>query len=660
MSTAAVTPDPYAAYGGKVSVGSGADPYASYGGKVVTPVRSEDKSKQEQKGALQSFADASGISAIAHPIDTIMGIPSAVKGMVNNTVDNVKQGVSDYQKEGLTDKTRRDFGRAVPIVGPALAEAQAQHDAGNNAGMAGTLAGTVAGLAGPKVLKEGGELIPGAVQATGGIAEDLGEAIQNKALNRINKTVGSLQQDFQHGSNPARGYVSQNMGTSASMASIAQKAETASSEVGSRLSFAYKQADATASLIPVDTVAKALAKPIKDAHDLESGAFGGGKTGPLEDYAQRIVPSLQEAQAKGGFTPSELFELKQRLTKNINWKSTDPLETTLNSVREEQYGGLASILSDAVPETKGLNQAYGDLKALQKRTALRSLTGSQPLTNFKEQSLAAGAGSAIGSGVGAAIGGPIGAGAGAVVGGGIGLAADSIPAKTAVASGLYRAGGTLREAGSRLSGSNLSEASELGDNSGNPLNGGNSDEGRNGNGNNKKQLPPPSTNSNATPSQPTQQSQLSPLPRISQLPGGPQGWRLSSASEVPTAAPQAPPSPPPPFNPGTARTRIKPLMPSRPTVIPPRGAIAVSPSGEATLPAKGLPAPEATAKPLTGKALWTERGTQNLAAHGVSSDEIQNLAKTTKGKDLLVIASGLTPGSAAMKNLVKQIKALNQ
>lgn len=149
--------DPYAAYGGAVAGQSGADPYASYGGSVA---QAPAKSAPPQQGLVGSFSDASGLTslgnAVAHPIDTVLGIPAAIKGVVSNTVDNVKQGVSDYQKEGLTDKTRRDFGRAVPIVGPALATAQAQHDAGNDAGMVGTVAGTVAGLAGPKILKEAG------------------------------------------------------------------------------------------------------------------------------------------------------------------------------------------------------------------------------------------------------------------------------------------------------------------------------------------------------------------------------------------------------------------------------------------------------------------------------------------------------------------------
>jgi hypothetical protein len=112
-----------------------------------------------QKGTLSSFADSAGLSglvgAIAHPIDTVSGIPAAISGEYNRVKSEVNQGVQDYKKTGLSDTTRRDFGRAVPVFGPALAEAQAQHDAGNNAGMAGTLAGTVAGFVGPEIAAKG-------------------------------------------------------------------------------------------------------------------------------------------------------------------------------------------------------------------------------------------------------------------------------------------------------------------------------------------------------------------------------------------------------------------------------------------------------------------------------------------------------------------------
>lgn len=111
-----------------------------------------------KQGMLSSFAERSGLTgigqAIAHPIDTITGIPSAIAGAAKQGWQDVHDEVNMVRDQGLTQDTRRKIGGDVPILGPALKQAQAQHDAGNNAGMIGTLAGTVAGFAGPKALEE--------------------------------------------------------------------------------------------------------------------------------------------------------------------------------------------------------------------------------------------------------------------------------------------------------------------------------------------------------------------------------------------------------------------------------------------------------------------------------------------------------------------------
>lgn len=66
----------------------------------------------------------------------------------------------------------------------------------------------------------------------------------------------------------------------------------------------------------------------------------------------------------------------------------------------------------------------------------------------------------------------------------------------------------------------------------------------------------------------------------------------------------------------------------------------------------------------TGPAAWASSGAQKLVSHlsdnpgsGVTADDIASLAKTDAGQRVLINASDLSPGSAAMKNLVKQIKA---
>ena len=98
-------------------------------------------------------------------------------------------------------KTRRDFGRAVPILGPALAQAQSQANAGNISGMAGTLAGTVAGFAAPEAAKGivGGvaKIMPkvaAAIDATGDLAQSQAAKIVNRATRtlKVDSSVGRI------------------------------------------------------------------------------------------------------------------------------------------------------------------------------------------------------------------------------------------------------------------------------------------------------------------------------------------------------------------------------------------------------------------------------------------------------------------------------------
>ena len=392
--------------------------------------------QEEPKGFASSFADSSGLSALAHPIDSILGLPAAIKGMMTNTVDNVKQGVGDLQKEGLSEKTRRDFGRAVPIVGPALAQAQAQHDAGNNAGMAGTLAGTVAALVGPKALKEVAPAVPGVV---GRAAAATGDAAQDAGTRLMNNTVGTLKADFKRGANPARGYLATGNGPAISMASLADKASNAVDQTANKLGEAYKAADASGKIIPAANVANAIAGPMREAYDVATGV--GAPKGLLDElihHASTFRKVLESGADNGGFTPSEVWKIKRDLAKATSW--SDPTQVGLKSVTQQQVGALSGVLQDAVPATTELNQNYMDLLKMAGRAEERANTGSRPLTAHIYKASLTTAGALAGGMEGNAL-----------AGAALGAALDSVPAKTTLATGLFRGGRALSDAGNRLS-----------------------------------------------------------------------------------------------------------------------------------------------------------------------------------------------------------------
>jgi hypothetical protein len=117
---------------------------------------------------------------------------------------------------------------------------------------------------------------------------------------------------------------------------------------------------------------------------------------------------------------------------------------------------------------------------------------------------------------------------------------------------------------------------------------------------------------------------------------------------------------PPRLPAATAGYQSTPVQPNqfatRPTPAPSAGPLPVSPEGQAGVP---------TSRYLgagSQQAEWAGAGGEKLAAHikaytsfGLSEDDIVNLTQTPLGRSLLMRANSLTPGSAAMKALVKQI-----
>jgi hypothetical protein len=186
----------------------------------------------------------------------------------------------------------------------------------------------------------------------------------------MNNTVGTLKADFKRGANPARGYLETGNSTSMTMQGIADKAVASKQAVGQALGNAYASASDSGLKIPVDVVAQQMAKPLQKALDLATGPGGTGDTSAIKNYIEQFGPTFERAAANGGFTPKELFDMKEAIAKNTNW--SDPAQFSLKRVRQQQTGALSGILSKAVPETAGLNQHYQDLSKLARLTSSNS------------------------------------------------------------------------------------------------------------------------------------------------------------------------------------------------------------------------------------------------------------------------------------------------
>jgi hypothetical protein len=368
--------------------------------------------------------------------------------MAKDSVQNVQQGVADFQKEGLSETTRRDFGRAVPVVGPALAQAQAQHDAGNDAGMAGTLAGTVAGLAAPEALKgikpaavsAAVKAAPGAVVDTAANAvRATGEASEALGNKLMNETVGSYRKDFNRNANPGRGYNEAVGGPSLTVRSAANKAAAVKTETGQAIGKIIKESGQSGALIPIDKVIEAVSKPLREQYDLEMGEGGLGNIEPYEKYAARFNKTLTEGAQKGGLTTQEVFDLKQRIAKRAKWNNTTP--EGIMDVRQQQVGALGGLLKDAIPQLGDLSRNYQDLVGLADRLQWRADSGALPFRKIVHE------GSKMAAGGAAALHGGTLEGLGAY---GLLSAADSFAGRSTAATGLFKAGQGLTSIADRI------------------------------------------------------------------------------------------------------------------------------------------------------------------------------------------------------------------
>lgn len=389
-----------------------------------------------QKGFFSSASDASGLSglgsAIMHPLKTANNVLDAGAmslGLQKDTGQNpilngLQQGIVDPLKRMVSAPTLKEAARNVPFFGPTMAAAQAQHDAGNDAGMAGTLAGSVAGLIAPKVLSR----LPDALASAG-------ETSQNSGVGLLNKTVGTLKNDFKRGANPSRGYFEAGGGPAMSMQGLADKGAALKEAVGTTIPEVLGKSTA---VVDPQKLGAVISKPMAKAIALESGPGGMGNLAPIEQYGAGFEPVLQKALANGGLSPTDAWELKKSIAQNTNW--SDPTQFNLKAVRQQQVGGLSGAISEAVPEVAPLNRQYGDLTKFAARAASRAETGSSPLTSLAFKGALTSAGALAGASHGAE---------GITAGALLGSALDSVPVRSTLASGLYY-GGKGAKALSRL------------------------------------------------------------------------------------------------------------------------------------------------------------------------------------------------------------------
>lgn len=430
------------------------------------------------QSAYQRFKNMLANSAIGHSVEQTMPRVSDALDLHPTTVygpEYERQGEQLISPEELVPgnptSTVAQLGKgALRGVGemtsaPAMATGAAIAATGGLAGAAAPIAGGVirAGSAGAGAaqtfkqlydaykLKQQGAPTGDAVEAAGaaipGIAATIpaasellklgGKGAQKSAEGIIaHGVIGARDADVKRGADPGKGYFQSGRSPSLSMAGIADRAKAGMDVTSAALQKAYGNADASGKLIPLQAVRDALQSTIGDAWQSMTNAGGTGDTGSLGKFAATFEPELQAAEKRGGFKPSELWEIRKNIDKNTNWKDITKLD--LSAIRQRTSGAIGGLLKEAVPETVDLNSAYVNQLKLQGRAEQRAATGQHSLSSLATKGALGAGGALLGAGHGApeAAVGTLGA-----------LALDSVPVKTTGAAALHLAGEVAEGAG---------------------------------------------------------------------------------------------------------------------------------------------------------------------------------------------------------------------
>lgn len=336
------------------------------------------------------------VSPILHPIDTAKSmLNTGIVGDVTGNNPLVQRG-QELKQEWQKDKPLALENLAGDAIGTSL----------------GAGAGDALGSTSAPMLSRIGENMKGA-----------GGRI-------IDETAGVLKKDVARGSQLGLSYLEGGGGSQLTMRGLGDKAQQINDATGQKLRKIYTDADANGVRIPADNVLDAVAEPVSKLRALQNGPGGTGESPTLAQYESQMLHPIGDAAAQGGFTPSGLFDtMKRPIAQNTRWN--DPTMFDMNKVRQQTVGKIGGLLTDAVPESAPLNKIYQGTGRLAERASARADTGQTPLSQIGRRATELG----LGAGLGYATHHPVLSA--------LPIVMDTVPARTAMASGLYQGGNLL-------------------------------------------------------------------------------------------------------------------------------------------------------------------------------------------------------------------------
>jgi hypothetical protein len=319
-----------------------------------------ERVKGEQKGFLESLADATGLSSVSPSRLIDIAIPSqagahAVQGLFEEGKRSFNEARAGLKSKDLVEQ-QKHFTAAVPFVGQSIVNAGKQVDEGNIAGAAGTGTGILASEFGPEVIgpaaRVAGRGITAAAEATGEAASKAKSAIYPESTTVTAPEAAARKL--------AKALTVQVQG-------MPNFVSAATEEAGTVLDYAKKNN------IQINSTVD-FAKAAKGAADSIQSHFDDVILKPNEGRVVNVPPDYRGAKLNVEGSRATLGEINQRINAinqemSPNYRKATAMQTSAANVSDAdllaEKRKLTSLLHDNLADATGLEPE--DIAALRRK-----------------------------------------------------------------------------------------------------------------------------------------------------------------------------------------------------------------------------------------------------------------------------------------------------
>lgn len=326
----------------------------------------------------------SDIAQSDQPMLNAAGAPAKVLGATVRQFGSDVLGASQQASQEQADKgnTLGAIGAAVPLIGPAAAQAGEEIGRGETARGLGHAAGMLLPFAAGPAGRAAGKVV--------------GPAGESAAAGAVNSLIKPLEKEFRFGRNPGAGIAEEGI-VARNLPNLAEKTRGKMDAVGKVIGSKLNTPEANAKLIDIKPMLAPLDEAIARAKRVNNTAL----VGHLEEF--RDSPLFTD---KPLVTPAEAHEIKGIVGEETRWTG-QPFDKPANQAKAAVYRNINDAIKSAVPGVEALQDRYADL--------LSAVKSIERTANVGERAAPVNLMDVATGGLGALEGGPLGAVGAAVV-----------------------------------------------------------------------------------------------------------------------------------------------------------------------------------------------------------------------------------------------------